>query len=94
MINSNLTEITTSRQTSNGTRMFRCNRTNTLYASYASGYVRRGILAKSATDFNSSNNRDFIFYKLNPTASGKHVLFTSEADRIETINRRSSSYKV
>ena len=93
MINTNLTEITTSRQTSNGTRMFRCDRTNSLYASYSSGYVRRGILSKSASNPASSTSRDFVFYKLNPTSSGKHVLFNSEAERIATINQRSSTYK-
>ena len=40
-MNSNLIEITTQRQFKNGTRMFRCILSGDLYASYASGYVRR-----------------------------------------------------
>lgn len=42
-IGTNLTEITTPRQTRNGTRMFHCSRTNALYGSYISGYVRREV---------------------------------------------------
>ena len=42
-IGTNLTEITTNNQLKNGTRMFHCSRTNALYGSYSSGYVRREV---------------------------------------------------
>lgn len=42
-IGTNLTEITTNNQLKNGTRMFHCIRTNALYGSYSSGYVRREV---------------------------------------------------
>ena len=96
----NLTEITTPRQSKNGTRMFRCTQTGDLYGSYASGYVRR----KSAS---AESQR---FYQLNPVnvtkqtrklsngfeyinSQYKRIMIPNEADRLALIQRRAASNK-
>lgn len=88
MNNTDLTEITNTRQANNGTRMFRCNRTNTEYGSYASGYIRRGIPSNIP-----SNAGNFIFYQINPQSNGNRVMIESEADRLAEIDRLSSLYR-
>lgn len=88
MNNKDLTEITNTRQANNGTRKFFCNRTNTEYGSYASGYIRRGIPSNIP-----SNAGNFIYYQINPKSNGKHVMITSEADRLAEIDRLSSHYR-
>ena len=103
MINKDLIEITTPRQSKNGTRAWKCSRTGALYGSYASGAVRRTPL-----DFNSQrylvqtrlnarsltvlrkekfNGRTFL------TTTSKFIMIPHEADRIALINKRSASYK-
>ena len=88
MNNTDLTEITNARQANNGTRMFRCSRTNTIYGSYASGYIRRGIPSNIP-----SNAGNFIVYQINPKTNGNRVMITSEADRLAEIDRLSSRYR-
>ena len=88
-MNSDLIEITTTRQHKNGTRMFKCNRTGALYGSYASGYVRRK--AKPGSNFYQLNKT----FKPFPDVcdSVKRELLTSEEVRLELINQRSLKFR-
>ena len=101
----NLTEITTQRQSKNGTRMFYCERTGCRYGSYASGYVRREVdTVYSRWDH---DNHWFVKvsgaprqYQLNKTFKpfkgynniGRERI-TCEQKRLELIKRRAKSYK-
>ena len=87
-MNSNLNEITTARQLKNGTRMFQCIQTGDLYASYASGYVRRK--AANSNRFYQLNKK--VFYSAEKKAVVR-VMIKSEADRLDLINRRTSNIK-
>lgn len=88
-MNSNLIEITTSLQSKNGTRMFKCTRTGAHYGSYASGYVRRKVNANSQ------------FYQLNktfkpfPDVSNNiaRERLTTEESRLKLINQRSLKFR-
>ena len=87
MQNGSLTEVTTSRQAANGTRMFFCSASNCYYGSYASGYIRRGIptnISGSATSH--------IFYQLNKKSRGNRILIPSEAHRLAELDRQSLYY--
>jgi hypothetical protein len=94
-MNSNLIEITTQRQLKNGTRMFKCIHTGDLYASYASGYVRRKSI---------SSNRFYQLNKKNVTKKfnkhlnmefdiTKRIMIESEQDRLNLINQRTLNIK-
>lgn len=91
-------EITTPRQSQNGTRMFQCPKTGDLYGSYASGYVRR-------KNVNGDSKR---FYQLNPVdvtkqtytlnngteyvyCQYKRIMIPNESDRLALIQRRYNS---
>lgn len=69
-MNYNLSEITSSIQKKNGTRMFKCNLTGDCYGSYSSGYVRK----KPA--------KSYYIYSLNK----KDFLINSEKDRLNLID--------
>ena len=94
-MNSNLNEITTARQLKNGTRMFQCILTGDLYASYASGYVRRKaangyrfyqLNKKNVTKvFNKQHNMEFNITK--------RIMIKSEQDRLNLINNRTLNIK-
>jgi hypothetical protein len=98
-MNSSLVEITSPQQQKNGTRMFKCTRTGSIYGSYASGYVRR------------KENEDRMFYQLNKkifstsnriSYSGKSFLVNTvkremimlEEDRLNLIEQRASKYRL
>lgn len=94
-MNSNLNEITTARQLKNGTRMFQCIQTGDLYASYASGYVRRK--AANGYRFYQLNKKHVskVFNKYLKTNVNitKRIMIESEQDRLDLINRRTSNIK-
>jgi hypothetical protein len=87
-MNSDLIEITTTRQHKNGTRMFKCNRTGALYGSYTSGYARRKV--KPNSTFYQLNKK--VFYSAEKKAVVR-VMIKSEADRLELINQRSLKFR-
>ena len=94
-MNSNLIEITTQRQLNNGTRMFQCISTGDLYASYASGYVRRK--AANGYRFYQLNKKNVtkvfnkqLKMKVNIT---KRIMIESEQDRLNLINQRTLNIK-
>jgi len=90
----NLIEITTSRQLKNGTRMFKCQRTKSLYGSYKSGFIRRIPYCESygfkmATRLNKTT-------KIKTDSGWEKTEFTrikKEIDRLNLIISRSDSYK-
>ena len=87
-MNSDLIEITTTRQHKNGTRMFKCTRTGALYGSYASGYVRRKV--KPGSNFYQLNKK--VFYSAEKKAVVR-VMIKSESDRLDLINQRSLKFR-
>ena len=94
-MNSNLTEITTSRQRKNGTRMFQCISSGDLYGSYSSGYVRRK--ASNGNRFYQLNKKNVskVFNKqLNMEFNiTKRIMIESEKDRLNLINQRTLNIK-
>ena len=101
-IPSNLREVTTKRQTANGTRMIKClKNAGVYYMSYANGYARRMIKLRSMTIKNGVIEFNHILsdrkYPLNPRQpwsreSVSYVMIPSEADRLQTIFRRAAKY--
>ena len=86
-MNYNLSEITSSIQKKNGTRMFKCNLTGDLYGSYSSGAVRK----KSAKSkyFYQLNKK--VYYPIGRRKAVIRVMIKSESDRlnlIDDINRK------
>jgi len=97
-------EITSPRQSKNGTRAFLCNRTGAIYTSHSNGYVRRQMHPSTRRSQGHSGQ-----YQLNPTKVTKHTLLISnishnytttkrimimeETDRLELIERRAKSYR-
>lgn len=88
-------EITTPRQSQNGTRMFQCPTTGDLYGSYASGYVRRKNVNGESKRFYQLNPVDVIkqTHKLfNGTeyvySQYKRIMINNESDRLALIQRR------
>ena len=87
MQNGSLTEVTTTRQAANGTRMFFCSASNCYYGSYASGYIRRGIPTNVP-----GGPVSHIFYQLNKKSRGNRILIHSEAHRLAELDRQSRYY--
>ena len=87
MKNAFLTEVTTSRQAANGTRMFFCSDSKCYYGSYASGYIRRGIPTNVPSRGTSHN-----FYQLNKKSKGNRILIPNEAARLAELDRQSCYY--
>ena len=79
--NQDLVEVTTPRQSSNGTRMFYDNRTGVMYGSYSNGDVRRLL---------PSDQHNYQSTKLNFPINTK--IMSSQA-RLALINQRSELYK-
>ena len=98
-------EITTPRQAKNGTRAFLCKRTNAIYTSHASGYVRRRLHPSDRGSNGSSGqyqlNKQVITIiervKFNgrtfKTTTSKRVMIPNEADRLALIERRAESFR-
>lgn len=85
-------EITTPRQSQNGTRAFLCERTGCTYISYSSGYVRR---LRPDTECGKVG-----IYQLNPTTYFSderkckvRIMIHNETDRLALIERRAASYR-
>ena len=77
-------EITTPRQTKNGTRAFLCNRTGAIYTSHSNGYVRRQM---KTTKGHSGQ------YQINARKNGVRIMLHNESDRLALIERRAASYR-
>ena len=97
-MNNNLIEITTTLQSKNGTRMFKCTRTGAHYGSYASGYVRRKVNGSQSTDRFYQLNKKETFEVFNPALNmtfnnTKRVLINSEEERLNLINQRSLKFR-
>ena len=96
-MNNNLIEITTSLQSKNGTRMFKCTRTGAHYGSYASGYVRRKVNGSQPTDRFYQLNKKETFETLGRCGTTfnntKRVLINSEEERLDLIDKRSLKFK-
>ena len=84
-MNSTLIEITTPRQTKNGTRAFLCNRTSAIYTSHSNGYVRRQIKISHGSHSGQ--------YQINTRKNGVHIMLSNESDRLALIELRAASYK-
>lgn len=80
----NLTEITSPRQTQNGTRAFLCNRTGAIYTSHSNGYVRRQM---KTTKGHSGQ------YQINAIKNGIRIMIPNESDRLSLIEKRAAAYK-
>lgn len=90
----NLIEITTQRQLKNGTRMFKCQRTKSIYGSYKSGFVRRFPFCsndgfKTPTRLNAINK----VKTENGWVKTEFIRIEKEIDRLSLLISRSDSYK-
>ena len=99
---SNLVEVTSERQKTNGTRMWRDTRSpGVYYMSYANGYVRRGLKVRyvefrDGIETMNSTNFDRK-YPLNPRQpwsreTTSYVMVPNENDRLAIIARHANRY--
>lgn len=89
-------EITTDKQLRNGTRMFIDPQSNTRYASYKSGYVRRVYPYGNTESMYPLNRRQSPNANWNTNPQGIPVaceLISDPVDRLKVIERRARIWK-
>ena len=87
-------EITTPQQRANGTRAFYCSRTEAIYTSHKSGYVRRKT--KSGLQYALNKREEYStisFASPTPFTYTPYVMIHPEFRRLGLINTRAVSYK-
>lgn len=99
---SNLVEITSKRQETNGTRMWRDTKSpGVYYMSYANGYVRRGLKTRYIQIENGLQTLNITNfdrkYPLNPRQpwsreSTTYIMVPNENDRLAIIARHANRY--
>lgn len=80
-----LVEITTARQTSNGTRAFIDPITDRVYTSYASGYVRVKTQWNAIWQLNKTKSKTVVSASGIKYVSVERILIHDEIDRLERL---------
>ena len=99
--NPNLVEITTNKQSANGTRQFWDKKNKVSYISYSTGYVRREVKAIYTCPYSYSKSKHQDQFVINSRKSVKKSWGTSYTPikefcpqkRLDIIDRISANYK-